>query len=311
MLLRYRCRVELRHLRYFATVGELLNFTKAGQKLRVAQPALSRQIRDLEEELGVQLLERGARAAKLTEAGAVFLVEARAVLERADEAVKAARAVARGERGEIHVGYAPSLTIELLPCALHSFHNVAPGVHVKLHDLSSEEMLRGLSGGGKLNLCLVARPEKSSMRGLKFEMLQEYPICIGVPANHRLARAKTVKLEQILDEPLVAYSRTEYPEYHAMLKELFASIGATPQVAEEHDSAPSLIAAAGIGRGLIIGPACLGMLAGARLKFRPLTPAPPPVQLGALFDPTRLSGGAAKFLESVRSSATGQMSRRS
>lgn len=311
MLLRYRCRVELRHLRYFATVGELLNFTKAAQKLRVAQPALSRQIRDLEEELGVQLLERGARAAKLTEAGAVFLVEARAVLERADEAVKAARAVARGERGEIHVGYAPSLTIELLPCALHSFHNVAPGVHVKLHDLSSEEMLRGLSGGGKLNLCLVARPEKSSMRGLKFEMLQEYPICIGVPANHRLARAKTVKLEQILDEPLVAYSRTEYPEYHAMLKELFASIGATPQVAEEHDSAPSLIAAAGIGRGLIIGPACLGMLAGARLKFRPLTPAPPPVQLGALFDPTRLSGGAAKFLESVRSSATGQMSRRS
>ena len=303
--------MELRHLRYFATVGELLNFTKAGQKLRVAQPALSRQIRDLEEELGVQLLERGARAAKLTEAGAVFLVEARAVLERADEAVKAARAVARGERGEIHVGYAPSLTIELLPCALHSFHNVAPGVHVKLHDLSSVEMLRGLSGGGKLNLCLVARPEKSSMRGLKFEMLQEYPICIGVPANHRLARAKTVKLEQILDEPLVAYSRTEYPEYHAMLKELFASIGATPQVAEEHDSAPSLIAAAGIGRGLIIGPACLGMLAGARLKFRPLTPAPPPVQLGALFDPTRLSGGAAKFLESVRSSATGQVSRRS
>ena len=297
--------MELRHLRYFATVGELLNFTKAAQKLRVAQPALSRQIRDLEEELGVQLLERGARAAKLTEAGAVFLVEARAVLERADEAVKAARAVARGERGEIHVGYAPSLTIELLPCALHSFHNVAPGVHVKLHDLSSEEMLRGL-GEGKFSLCLVARPEKSSMRGLKFEMLQEYPICVGVPANHRLARAKSVKLEQILDAPLVAYSRTEYPEYHVMLKELFAKLGATPRVIEEHDSAPSLIAAAGIGRGLIIGPACLGMLAGARLKFRLLSPAPSPVQLGALFDPTRLSGGAAKFLAAVRSASSGQ-----
>jgi DNA-binding transcriptional LysR family regulator len=138
------------------------------------------------------------------------------------------------------------------------------------------------------------------MRGLKFEMLQEYPICVGVPANHRLARAKSVKLAEIAGEPLVAYSRIEYPEYHAMLKELFASIGATPQVAEEHDSAPSLIAAAGIGRGIIIGPACLGMLAGARLKFRPLTPAPPPVQLGALFDPARLSGGAAKFLKSVR-----------
>jgi DNA-binding transcriptional LysR family regulator len=302
MLFRYGRRVELRHLRYFATVGEVLNFTKAAQKLRVAQPALSRQIRDLEEELGVQLLERGARATKLSEAGAVFLVEARAVLERADKAVKAVRDVALGERVEIHVGYAPSLTIELLPCALHSFHNIAPSVHVKLHDLSSEEMLRGM-GEGKFSLCLVARPEKESMRGLKFELLQEYPICVGVPSDHRLAQAKSVKLAQITAEPLVAYSRTEYPEYHAMLKELFASTGSELRIAEEHDSAPSLIAAARIGRGFIIGPACLGMLAGARLKFRPLTPAPPPVQVGALFDPARLSDGVAKFLAAVRSSA--------
>ena len=302
MLFRYGRRVELRHLRYFATVGEVLNFTKAAQKLRVAQPALSRQIRDLEEELGVQLLERGARATKLSEAGAVFLVEARAVLERADKAVKAVRDVALGERVEIHVGYAPSLTIELLPCALHSFHNIAPSVHVKLHDLSSEEMLRGM-GEGKFSLCLVARPEKESRRGLKFELLQEYPICVGVPSDHRLAQAKSVKLAQITAEPLVAYSRTEYPEYHAMLKELFASTGSELRIAEEHDSAPSLIAAARIGRGFIIGPACLGMLAGARLKFRPLTPAPPPVQLGALFDPARLSDGVAKFLAAVRSSA--------
>jgi len=302
MLFRYGRRVELRHLRYFATVGEVLNFTKAAQKLRVAQPALSRQIRDLEEELGVQLLERGVRATKLSEAGAVFLVEARAVLERADKAVKAVRDVALGERVEIHVGYAPSLTIELLPCALHSFHNIAPSVHVKLHDLSSEEMLRGM-GEGKFSLCLVARPEKESMRGLKFELLQEYPICVGVPSDHRLAQAKSVKLAQITAEPLVAYSRTEYPEYHAMLKELFASTGSELRIAEEHDSAPSLIAAARIGRGFIIGPACLGMLAGARLKFRPLTPAPPPVQLGALFDPARLSDGVAKFLAAVRSSA--------
>ena len=80
--------MELRHLRYFATVGELLNFTKAAQRLRVAQPALSRQIRDLESDLGVQLLERVPRAVKLTDAGAAFLIEARAVLERADEPPK-------------------------------------------------------------------------------------------------------------------------------------------------------------------------------------------------------------------------------
>ena len=88
-----------------------------------------------------------------------------------------------------------------------------------------------------------------------------------------------------------------------MLKELFASTGSAPRIAEEHDSAPSLIAAAGIGRGFIISPACLGMLAGARLKFRPLSPAPPPVQLGAVFDPSRLTGAAAKFLAAVKAAS--------
>jgi DNA-binding transcriptional LysR family regulator len=299
MLFRYRSSVELRHLRYFATVGDLLNFTKAAQKLRVAQPALSRQIRDLEDELGVKLFDRTQRAVKLTEAGSAFLTEAKAVLDRAEEAVKVARGVARGERGEIHVGYAPSLTVELLPAALHSFHNLAPGIHVKLHDLSSEEMVRGVREK-KLHLSLMAQPEPETLHGLKYEPLQSYPICVGVPPSHRLARARDVKLEQITNEPLLAYSRAEYPEYHAMLQELFSATGVKPRVAEEHDSAPSLIAAAGIGRGLIIGPACLSMLAGARLKFRPLTPAPPPVQLGAVFDPARMTGGAAKFLTAVR-----------
>lgn len=288
-------RVELRHLRYFVTVAELLSFTKAAQQLRVAQPALSRQIRDLEDELGVQLLERGPRVTKLTEAGAAFAIEARAVLQRAEEAAGVVRAVARGELGEIHVGYAPSLTIELLPCALHTFHNQAPGMHVKLHDLSTEEMLRGVSEG-RLNLSLVARPSARALRGLKFELLGEYPICVAMPNAHPLARMKALKLEQIAGEPLVAYSRTDYPEYHTMLTELFRPTGRAPRIAEEHDSAPSLIAAAEIGRGLVIAPSCLGMLAGARLKLRPIRPAPAPIQLGAVFDPQRLSGATVKFL---------------
>jgi DNA-binding transcriptional LysR family regulator len=291
--------VELRHLRYFVAVAGLLNFTKAAQRLRVAQPALSRQIRDLEDELDLQLLERGPRAAKLTEAGAAFLSEAQAVLLRVDEAVKLARAVARGERGEIHVGYAPSLTTEVLPCALHTFHNAAPGVHVKLHDLSSEEMLRGV-GESRLHLGLMARPSDRALRGLKFELLREYPMCVAMPPKHRLVRGKKVSLKQIADEPLVGYSHAEYPEYHAMLAELFTEIGRAPKLVEEHDSAPSLIAAAEIGRGLVIAPACLGILAGGRLKLLPLHPSPPLIQLVAVFDPLRLTGSVAKFLTAVR-----------
>src|SRR5205085_4474847 len=110
--------MELRHLRYFIAVAQEENVSRAALKLHVSQPALSRQIRDLEEELGFALLERSAKSVKLTEAGRVFLTEARAVLERVGTAVAAARAAATGRSEELHIGYAPTLTARFLPGAL-------------------------------------------------------------------------------------------------------------------------------------------------------------------------------------------------
>src|SRR6185436_12667558 len=112
---------------YFVAVAEEQNVTRAAARLHVSQPPLSRQVRDLEEELGVALFEHGAKAVRLTEAGRVFLNEARAVLQRASDAVQTVKAVANGEQGEIHVGYAPSLTVELLPRALREFQGSSPG----------------------------------------------------------------------------------------------------------------------------------------------------------------------------------------
>src|SRR6185436_5643602 len=136
--------MELRHLRYFIGVAEEENVSRAALKLHVSQPALSRQVRDLEDELGFPLLERSAKSVRLTQAGGVFLNEARAVLQRAEEAVKAARAVATGQSGELHVGYAPSLTARILPGTLRLFQAELPRLRVRLHDLSTEEMLAGL-----------------------------------------------------------------------------------------------------------------------------------------------------------------------
>src|SRR5258707_13870047 len=107
--------MELRHLRYFLAVGEALNFTKASAQLRVAQPALSRQIQDLEEEIGVDLLRRSPRGVTLTAEGRLFLEEVRELLKRADESVEKVPALGRGEYGELHIGYAPSPTVEILP----------------------------------------------------------------------------------------------------------------------------------------------------------------------------------------------------
>ena len=161
----YWKQMDLRHLRYFVAVAEEQNITRAALRLHVSQPPLSRQIRNLEDDLGIALFDREAKAVRLTEAGRVFLAEARIILQRAKEAVELAKDVAGGKRGEIHVGYAPSLTVELLPRALSYFRESNPAVRVQLHDFSTQEMLRGLRDG-KLHAALLvqASPKTLSQR---------------------------------------------------------------------------------------------------------------------------------------------------
>src|SRR6266568_5804707 len=204
--------MELRHLRYFVAVAEEQNVTRAAARLHVSQPPISRQIRDLEDELGIALFNREAKTVRLTEAGRVFLTEARIILQRADDAVQMAKAVAGGKHGEIHVGYAPSLTVELLPQALKYFRESNPGVRVQLHDLSTREMLRGLRDA-KLQVALLIQVSAKVLTGLVFEELHRYAVCVAVHPSHPLARARKVGLEQVANERLIAYTLADYPEY--------------------------------------------------------------------------------------------------
>src|SRR5438445_8363454 len=167
--------MELRHLRYFVAVAEEQNVTRAAARLHVSQPPLSRQIRDLEDELGVALFDRGAKAFRLTDAGRVFLTEARAILQGAEGAVQMVKDVAGGKRGEINVGYAPSLMVKLLPRALRCFRKSNPGVRVRLHDLSTQEMLRGLNDGRLHVAMMVLLPSKAST-GFVCEEFQRQPV---------------------------------------------------------------------------------------------------------------------------------------
>src|SRR6478672_6062216 len=139
--------MELRHLRYFLVVGEVLNFTKAAARLRVAQPALSRQVQDLEDEIGVDLLRRGQRGVSLTAEGKLFLEEARELLKRADESVERVRALACGEYWELQVGYSATPSWEILPDALATFRKAVPRVKLILHDLFDDEIVARLRDG--------------------------------------------------------------------------------------------------------------------------------------------------------------------
>src|SRR5207247_10140789 len=126
--------MELRHFRYFLAVAEALNFTKAAALLRVAQPALSRRVQDLEDEIGVDLLKRSPRGVVLTAEGKVFLEKTRQILKLADESVEQVRALARGEGGELHMGYAPAPTEDMLPQALAALQKPFPRVRASWHD---------------------------------------------------------------------------------------------------------------------------------------------------------------------------------
>lgn len=287
--------MELRHLRYFVAVAEAENVTRAAAKLHVAQPAVSRQIRDLEDELGVPLLERSAKSVRLTDAGRIFLEEARAVLNRADDAVKAVRAVGGGARGELHVGYAPSLTVQILPRALRGFQNDWPGVRVSLHDLSTGEMLEGLREN-RLDLALMVQPTAGQLRGLRFYELARYPMCAAVAPGHRLAKIRAIPVAKAIAEPLIGYSRAEYPEYHIGIEEIFRSVGRTPTEIEEHDSVSSLIAAVEAGRGLALVPSALACMVGPRLKIVPLAPEVAPIVVGAVCRKASDSVAAHKFI---------------
>jgi DNA-binding transcriptional LysR family regulator len=153
--------MELRHLRYFVAVGEARSFTRAATELRVAQPALSRQVQDLEDEIGVDLFVRSPRGVTLTAEGKLFLDESRELLRRVDEAVSRIRASARGEYGILHVGYAPSPTLELLPPTLADFQKAVPDVRVVLHDMAGNELCAGLLDG-TLELAVMVRPAEYS-----------------------------------------------------------------------------------------------------------------------------------------------------
>ncbi len=291
--------MELRHLRYFVAVAEEQNVTRAAARLHVSQPPLSRQIRDLENELGVALFDHGAKSLRLTEAGRVFLVEARAVLQRSHEAVQTVKAVASGERGEVHVAYAPSLTVELLPRVLRDFQEASPGVRVVLHDLSTQEMLRRLREG-KIHVALLVQPGPRALAGLVFEALCRYAVCLAAHPSHPLARARTVTLEQVAPERLVTYSLADYPEYHAWLKDLFGSGKLPVQIAEEHEGSTSLIAAVEAGRGVALVPEGFKCFAGPRLTVRPLRPAPPPLVLGVARPSGAPEAAVANFIAAAR-----------
>ena len=228
--------MELRHLRYFVAVAEMENVSRAAtQRLHVAQPSLSRQIRDLEDEIGVQLLERTAKSVRLTDAGRTFLDEARAILKHTNEAVLKAREIGGKRETELHVGDFPLATARIMPGLLRDYQKTMPKVRVKLHDWAVEKELAAVYDG-RLQLAIIAPPLTGNwLRRLRFEELLTARICLAVSSSHPFAKRRAVSLAEAVREPFVGLMHEEYPQHRLYVDAVFARVKGKPRFVEEHD----------------------------------------------------------------------------
>jgi DNA-binding transcriptional LysR family regulator len=288
--------VELRHLRYFVAVAEMGNVSHAAtDRLHVAQPSLSRQIRDLEKAVGVPLLERTPRGVCLTDAGHAFLDEARAILKYTDEAVARIRSIGGKREAELHVGDFPLVAARIMPSLLRDYQKAMPNVRVQLHAWPVEKEIAAVRDG-QLQLAIIIPPLTGNWRReLRFEELMSLRVCLAVSRNHPFARRKAVSLTEAARQPFVGLLHEEFPQHRVYVSAIFARVKDKPRFVEEHDGWSGLLSAVDAGTGVAIVSDAFDYSFSDRVKFLPLTPEPKRVPLGVISRKGRLSPAAEKF----------------
>jgi DNA-binding transcriptional LysR family regulator len=255
--------VELRHIRYFLAVAEYLNFSKAARQLHITQPPLSRQIRQLEDDLGVELFVRSKRCVELTKAGTAFLAEARKLVVQAGHATEAARHAQKGESGLVRIGIASGLGA-ILGKAVTEHARRFPSVNVECKDIFStlqNELLRK----GEIDVGLL-RPPVDRVN-LECELLQEEEFVVVMHKGHRLAKRRSVRLKEVADEPLMLFDRSFSTGLYDKVLGLYSRRGLTPRFTvahvEPHEEAGAITVASGravfIGAGAIVTRTVLGI----------------------------------------------------
>jgi DNA-binding transcriptional LysR family regulator len=267
--------VELRHLRYFLAVAETFSFRGAAEKLRMAQPPLSAQIKALEEELQVQLFERTTRSVRLTPAGRAFLEEARAVLAASARAEQVAREAGQGIAGTLRVGVIAPVANAWLAGILRPFRREFPGVQLSLFDLTSTEQLRRLRAG-ELDAGLLRPPV--TVPELQWKFVSKSRQVLALPAGHRLAKKRRLTWRDFHGEELVLIDPSAQHGFYDPFFALCTKAGAKPrpvQYAHDIQTKMWLISA---GFGIAPTTATLAEVQRPGLVFRPLPPGLPPVQ---------------------------------
>jgi DNA-binding transcriptional LysR family regulator len=259
--------MELRHLRYFVTLADEKNFTRAAERLNIAQPPLSRQIQQLEEELGVALVIKGTRPVRLTEAGHFFHAHAQELLAKAADLKAMTRRVGSIER-KLSIGFVASTLYGLLPEIVRRFREQHHSVEISFHELTTMEQLQALKEGridvgfGRL---------KGDDAAIRRIVLREEPLIVALPVGHRLTRAPgALKMSELMDDPLIVYPKTPRPSFADQVLATFRERMLVPRQVIEVRELQIGIGLVGAGQGIAIVPDSLQGMIRTDVVYKPI-----------------------------------------
>ena len=259
---------ELRLIRYFVAVAEELHFGRAATRLHITQPSLSRAIRELERTLGADLLTRTKRSVRLTEAGRALLQEAPQALEEIERACDMTRRVARGEAGQLRLGFLPSTNVGLVPALVRESRRVSPDLALRLHELFDDPQIEALSER-RLDLGIVRDPRPGEQ--LAFERLLSERLSLAVAHDHRLASRRRVSYADLRDEGLIIWPRSLEPQTYDTVIEACRTAGFSPQVVQEASSAHTIIGLVAADVGVAVLASSYRARSGPDVVFIPIT----------------------------------------
>jgi len=290
---------SLRELECFIAVAEELSFTRAAERLRLAQPPLSRHIRALEGKLGVELLERSRRHVAVTVAGMAFLTEARDILLRLRRAGEVAKRAAQGETDQVKVGFVSAVLSPELVAVFTRFGKKHPHIRMQLHDLLPSAQLEALARGD-IEVGFIGVAPGKLPTGLEVTRWRNEELLVFLPPNHALSGKTAVMLADLAAEPFVMISAEAAPAYHSCVHRLCFEAGFRPRVVQEAVRAQAVAALTVAGAGVAILPASLNRITGNGLTLRRAGRAKKSSMTHSVAHSVRLSPPAAKLLAALR-----------
>ncbi|MCC3434343.1 MAG: LysR family transcriptional regulator [Microcoleus sp. PH2017_15_JOR_U_A] len=288
--------MELRHLRYFIAVAEELNFTRAAERLHMAQPPLSQQIQHLEAELGFQLFRRTKRTVVLTEAGQVFFEEAQKILLQVDRAIQLGKQTSRGELGQLTVGFVSSAAHNVVPAILQAFRTRCPAVKLELHELTTNEQLQRLRFG-RIDIGFVRPPIEED--GINSEIVFREPLIVALPETHYLADRAVVELRELSAEPFILFPRSLAPGLYDPIVSLCLQAGFSPIAGQEAIQMQTIISLVAAEMGVAIVPASMQNFQRTGVVYKHLQEPSPIVSIALIWrdNPTP---AVQRFLQTAR-----------